>query len=783
MVYNSGYCDRVFVLAMKYPISWLSEYVSIPIPPNKLADRLCMAGFEVEDLIAIGESLRGITTGKIMDIQPHPQADRLVITQISTGDATHQIVTGATNIGVGDIVPVSLPGAVLANGTEIQAQPLRGIDSYGMLCSELELGVSSVASGIWILPEDTPIGCDFIAYASLTDTVLDISILPNRGDALSMIGLAREIATITHETVRYPTLNYPVQSKPAKPETPFNIRIESPNCMGYQASTLAVSVRPSPIWMQRRLALCDVKPINNVVDITNYVLLEMGQPMHAFDHQRLNADSLCIRQATAADTIDLLDGQSVALTPDDMVIATDTNSVALAGVMGGLTSSIQGDTRAIVLESAQFQPTPIRRTAKRYNCRTDSAIRFEKSIDPCAYTRATDRAIGLLIQHASAVFGCTVTQAVSEYAPRTINWSGDAINDLLGTNVSQSIMMQCLESLGFTVTETTATVPSWRHADVMGLPDLAEEIIRCYGIDHIDNAPLRLVGPMSESPQGCVDALKNQWASMGFSEAVCMPMIAESDCDHLGLEPGVRVAIQNPISSEESIMQPHGLPALLRVARHNWHHQHQRIRLFECTTLFTRTETGYQETPICHGIMVGDVDFFELKRVLASVCPSLVYQAFVDTPEYWHPGQSARLTGPTHGECGMVHPRVAQAYDLPNVAYWVLHLPIAQSTPEYQAFSRYPSVTRDIALVLPKATQYADLLSSIQSMRLSDLASVSLFDYFESTEKLGAGVKSLGLSLTYQSHKKTLEDNRVNRMHDRVVQHLLAQFPDARIRE
>ena len=703
----------------------------------------------------------------------------MVITQISTGNATHQIVTGATNIAVHDIVPVSLPGAVLANGTAINAQPLRGIDSHGMLCSELELGVSDAADGIWILPADTPIGVDFVAYASLSDTLLDISILPNRGDALSMIGLAREIATLTQETVRYPHCPTPN----ARPDTQIHIHVESSNCMAYQASTLSISVQPSPIWMQRRLALCDIKPINNVVDITNYVLLEMGQPMHAFDQQRLNADSIVVRQAKPKESIALLDGQSVALTQDDLVIATEDEPIALAGVMGGLTSSIQAETSHIVLESAQFNPTTIRQTAKRYNCRTDSAIRFEKSIDPCAYTQATHRAIDLLTTHASAVYGSTTQYESNPYESRTIAWSSKAINTLLGTDLSQSSMMQYLTGLGFDITATTAGVPSWRHADVMGLADLAEEVIRCHGIDHIENAPLRMVGPMSPNPHQATDTLKNHLASLGFSEAVCMPMIAESDCDQLAIEVSQRVIIQNPISSEESIMQPHGLPALLRVARHNWHHQHQQSRLFECTTVFQRTESGYQEIPICHGIMVGTVDFFELKRVLVSLCPKLTYHSFTEPPAYWHPGQSAWLSGSSRGECGIVHPRVSNAYDLPTVAYWSIELPIAPTASEYQAFSRYPSITRDIAVVLPKATAYADLLASIQHLRLSDLVSVSLFDYFESKEKLGDGVKSIGLSLTYQSPKKTLEDGRVNRMHARVIEHLLADFPDARIRE
>tara|TARA_Y100000389_G_C17469568_1_gene529071 strand:+ start:510 stop:2837 length:2328 start_codon:yes stop_codon:yes gene_type:complete len=774
------YCDTGLVLAMKYSIAWLSEYVSIHVPPEALADRLCMAGFEVESLVSIGESLRGITTGKIIDIQPHPQADRLVITQISTGDATHQIVTGATNIAVDNIVPVSLPGAVLANGTCIQAQPLRGIDSYGMLCSEVELGVSDSASGIWILPEDTPIGIDFIAYASLTDTLLDISILPNRGDALSIIGLAREIATITQETVHYPIVEQPVGSGT---DVSLLVDIKSNHCTAYQASSLSVWVGPSPIWMQRRLTLCDIKPINNVVDITNYVLLEMGQPMHAFDAQQLKSKEIEVRQANHHESITLLDGQSIQLTQDDMVISTDQSPIALAGVMGGVTSSIQPTTTQIVLESAQFQPTPIRRTAKRYNCRTDSAIRFEKSIDPCAYTRATDRAIGLLIAHASALYKSTVTQATSTYMPRIIAWSSADINAILGTELPQVLMIQYLESLGFSVTESTASVPSWRHADVTGLPDLAEEIVRCYGIDQIENTPLRIVGPMGENPNHAVDTLKNQWANLGFSEAVCMPMIAQSDCDHVGIDPEFRVCVQNPISSEESVMQPHGLPALLRVAAHNWHHQQQHIRLFECTTVFKRTASGYHEASICHGIMLGSVDFFELKRMLTSVCPALNYQVFAEPPTYFHPGQSACLTGPTTGECGIVHPRVAHAYDLPVVAYWSFALPIQTTPPVYQPFSRYPSSTRDIALVIPKTTQYADLVTSIQSLGISDLASVSLFDYFESTEKLGHSVKSLGLSLTYQSHKKTLEDGRINRMHDRIIQHLLDQFPKACIRE
>ena len=786
---------------MKYPISWLTDYVEINIDPQTLADQLSLAGFEVEGINPIGQELSHVITGKITSISSHPNADRLVITHVHDGKTTHQIVTGATNINIGDIVPVSLPGAILANGLSIKPSKLRGIESNGMLCSQTELGLSDESDGIWILPSDTPIGIDFIRYASLKDTVLDISILPNRGDALSMIGLAREISVLLDVPLILPDTKSDSYSEP----TPYIINNQTNHCHGYQAQLIdKISIKPSPIWMQRRLQLCDMNPINNVVDITNYVLLEYGQPLHAFDHQCLGSNSLTITQALPNQSIQTLDEKIHQLSANDIVISNNDQPIALAGVMGGKTSEVTTTTTAIVLETANFDGTHIRRTSNQYGYRTESSIRFEKQVDLKLIPIAAQRAASLLTTHCHARAFTPVscnTPVPESKKPRTITFDSRSINQLLGTNFSEKDMTETLTQLGFKIDKTSIQVPSWRIHDIHQSADLAEEIIRLKGLDTIPSKPLTIRALLDKQDplESLRETLHNKLSSLGFNEVITMPMISPTDTELIQFTKPT-VTIINPLSREESIMRPHGFPSLLKIAAHNAKRQLSQLKIFEITKVFQVNSNTISEPVICHGFVFGKpfesvvstefksantLTFSLLKGLIESLFHTLNIQSINYLPAsttYLHPGQSATilLNNNPIGELGLLHPALESQFDLPKSAYWSINLEaLTQPTqpPTFMPFTKYPSITRDIALLAPKDLSYSIIEQTITNASISHLDQVSLFDSFESDEKLGANKKSIGITVTYLSHEQTLSDDTVSKLHQSLINHLTSKLP------
>lgn len=781
---------------MKFSLNWLKEFVDIRLSAQELADKLSLSGFEVESVTPVGEALCNVVTGRIEKIEPHPNADRLRITQIFDGTTTHQIVTAAQNIVEGAIVPVSLPGAVLATGLKIKKSALRGVESNGMLCSQVELGLAEVSDGIWLLPPDTPLGVDVVSWALLKDFILDISILPNRGDCQSILGVAREISAL---------LNTPLK----QPETPLNLsdlnsidlKLESAACPFYTARFIeSVQIKPSPIWMQRRLQLSGIRPINNVVDITNYVMLECGQPLHAFDASTAQG-AIEIRQARPQETLTVLDGSTAQLSDSDLVIADAKHPLAVAGVMGGSASGVQESTQTLILESAYFDPRSIRKTRTALGYRTESAIRFEKGIDPCLVTWASDRAAALLQASGAQVGALQKAGSLPFESGETIAWSADRINAMLGSTYEEAQMKAALTQLGFDVETTTVKVPSWRALDVKELPCLAEEVGRILGFDQIPSQLSTRAVPL-EKESALLTLRKKIEAFLihrGFTQLNTFPMVSELDFAHTRIPITERTfRVSNPLTPEESVMRHQLLPSLLKAMAFNRNRGEKHLSLFEVGKVYVNTGEASEETWQLTVILTGDLfqnayfssdkaqnqmDFFVLKGLAQALLESLdstyvaVHGEVSQNPQL-NPGQSMALRfGDIEiGEVGLLHPRLAQAYGC-DAEVGILTLEVSRLAQierqpvVFQPIAKFPSVRRDVSLLASKSLAYEEILQVIRSAQPPLLKQMFLFDYFES-EALGADKKSLALGFIYQDEQKTLVDEDVQSVHQSICEAL-----------
>ena len=789
---------------MKFSYKWLCDYIDIGLTADELADRLTLAGHEVEGIDHIGANIKGIITGKIESIEKHPDADRLVITQIFDGKNRHQIVTGANNISEGDIVPVSLPGAVIASGMELKATKLRGVDSFGMLCSETELGVSDEAAGIWILPEDTPIGVDFVEYAQLQDSILDVSILPNRRDCMSIYGLAREISAILDIPLKSVDTSY----KTEKSDNSFAILVESPTQCPYYLGHFLKDIKneASPLWMVRRLELMGIRSISLTVDITNYVLLEMGQPFHAFDLDKLSSTTVRVCQAQNGQTLTTLDEQERKLTENDLLICDDSIPIAISGVMGGASTEVTEDTQNIFLESAFFDPVSIRRTANRLALRTESAIRFEKTLDIEGITKASDRALHLFQKLGNA----TVLRSESLFKNPTyslyndveIPFNAEEINSLLGTQIEEKVIKNALGRLGIEIKGKKAIVPSWRRHDLEEMPCIAEEVSRLVGFDEIPSTLPQFftLGEEEETLTTYQRQLTNFFVANGFAQTNTFTLISESDIESCSLTKAVP-ELQNPLTVEESFLRPDMLPSLLKVAKHNYTRQMNDIRLFESGNVYWTNTEGSQQRRCISGIFIGNTQdkpytqetiksasstFFHVKGLVENALQSLKVTATFnndDKKPYLHPQQQAQgMYGKdVVAVLGKLHPLVAKAYDIvDDVYYFCIELETISKlfipTPQYKSIPKFPWTRRDIAFLAPKSLSFSEIEAAIRKYKPKLVKEFYLFDLFES-ESIGADKRSLGVAFIYQNPEDTLSDDKVNKSHDRFSQFLLEQLP------
>ncbi|MGE4169723.1 MAG: phenylalanine--tRNA ligase subunit beta [Candidatus Margulisiibacteriota bacterium] len=776
---------------MKVLFSWLNEFVSIPVSPQELADVLSLSGLEVESVTPFGQQLKGIVTGRIDKIEKHPDADRLHITTIFDGTTNHQIVTGATNIVEGAIVPVSLPGAVLANGMEIKPAKLRGVPSFGMLCSESELGVADQASGIWLLPADTPLGVDFVKEALLQDTLLDIAILPNKGDCQSVVGLAREIAALLQLPLCKPNPQPLVSQALQAP----SVRVDGGSPL-YSLRTLTLDPSAkTPLQMQRRLQLMGIRPISLAVDITNYVLLECGQPLHVFDADKLQGDLVC-RPAQAGETLITLDDESQKLLPSDIVIADATGPVALAGVMGGKHSGVTEATTTLVLEAAYFDPGKVRKTASRLGLRSESSARFEKGVDVGGVAWASDRAAGLLQTLASATVGPR-TEFKDEghpiFQPKWIPFNPGQINGLLGTEFSQQEMQNALQRLGFEEKDQAVLVPSWRQFDIQEWPCLAEEVARILGYDRIPTVVPTVSTPAAALPEVVVQAQvwRHYLTAQGFHEAITFSMVSPDDVAAVGRTPDV--VMTNPLTPAQSVLRPHILASLMPVMAAQLLRQVTTLKLFEIGPVFelkgqevVQTQkvavaaTGPWFEPVYFGPdkAANATDFFALKALIESRLGSTVTYKQDQHPAF-HPGRTASIWKGDRclGIMGELHPDYCAGYGVSEpIVYAEFELALFEPKSTVSGPSKFPSSRRDLAMMMPKTLAFGDLVSVIESHRPALLASYHLFDHYES-DQLGTDQKSLALAFIYQDTEKTVSDEAVNQAHGGLVEALLSACP------
>lgn len=788
---------------MKYPLSWLRTFVSLPPDPHTIAATLSLAGLEVENISSVGAAIAGLTTGKIQHIAPHPDANKLVITRIDTGNATHQIVTSASNISEGDIVPVALPGATVASGMTLKAATLRGVESFGMLCSETECGVSEDAAGIWILPPDIPLGIDFVAHAALNDTVFDIGLLPNRGDCQSIVGLARELAALFEQPFTLPEPKVNTSTLDHR----YTIRCDSTACPLYTGHFLAhlSSNATTPLLIQRRLQLCGLRTVSAYVDITNYIMLETGQPLHAFDANKLPSNALSVASTTSPLSLITLDGQSRHLPAGHLCVFADSEPIAIAGVMGLDNTAVTAATSAIFLEAAVFDPMAVRRASTALGHRSDSVARFEKGLSTALAAYASLRACELF----QTIMGATVSNSVVQYKNpshpcfkhRNIALDTQQLNGFLGTSYTDDQILSCLKRLGFTIKDTHVAVPHWRLADIEDWPCLAEEVARVLGFDSI---PSTLpAGPaIAEQDDALYTFCQSSidfFVANGFSETCTYPMISTEALTHCyATAPQDWNALANPISPSLAVMRPGLLPSLLGLI--GYHHTRQRPDCAFVETGVRVTQSG--EDTVLAIALSGQCyrpSYTASQRAIAQDALSFAKATLlrylnhhgiaadfsdVETAETWmhpHCRHAVMLGSQVIGHVAHVHPDVCDTFGITEAVFYAelnldMLLSYGKKPPQYRAFSRFPSTRRDIALTVPKDVPYATIEAFIRQHKHKSVTDSGIFDMFES-EKLGPDVRGIGVYLIYQSQTATLSDEKVNKVHQHFCKRLLDSLP------
>ena len=770
---------------MKLSREWLGEYTTIGAPDKEYCDTMTMSGSKVEGWEVTGSEISRVVVGRVISMERHTNSDHMWVCKIDVGGERElQIVTGAQNVNIGDLVPVALDGSTLPGGKEIRTGKLRGELSEGMLCSLGELGLEqrdfpyAIADGIFILEEDCLPGDDIREVCGLNDSVVEFEITNNRPDCLSVRGLARESACTFHTPLTFaePT----VTAGHGDIHEKLSVEIKDAElCPRYTARMVKnIKIAPSPKWMRRRLRASGVRPINNIVDITNYVMLEYGQPMHAFDHACLHDGKIIVRRAEEGESLRTLDGNDHALTPGMLVIADPEGPVALAGVMGGANSEITDETTTIVFESANFLGHSIRKTAIALGMRTDASGRFEKGLDLFATVPAVDRACELVeMLGAGEVFDGTIDVLAKEPETTFIELDDKRINALLGTDIPRKFMTDTLTSLGFELNGNTLTVPSWR-GDCTMLADIAEECARFWGYDKIEATDIRgaaTQGGYSEKTL-FVRKLGTACRAMGYTEVVTYSFVSPSSLDKIKVPADSPLRdnyrILNPLGEDTSVMRTTALPSMLGVLSTNLSRRNMEAKLYEMATVYKKQPgkmLADERTVLTLGAYGGDVDFFALKgAVEALLCaartPDVRFTADTETAAF-HPGRCAAVwSGDTRlGTLGQIHPDVCAAYGLDGATYCaeidvVLLHDLEGAEPVYTPLPRFPAITRDIAVVCDASVPVGELTECIRKAEKNVLRGVKLFDVYTGVG-IPEGKKSVAFSLTLRSDDGTLTDD------------------------
>lgn len=788
---------------MNLSMKWLSDYVTLDTTVKDFCAAMTMSGSKVEVATEEGSEIKNVVVGKLLSVVPHENSDHLVVCQVDVGqEQPIQIVTGAPNVKAGDIVPVALCGAELPNGVKIKKGKLRGVESNGMLCSLGELGLTvhdfpyAIADGIFLIQEDCQIGQDIHEAIGLNDTSVEFEITSNRPDCLSVTGLAREAAATYHVplNLKKPTF----QGIDGNIQDALQVEIQNKEkCPRYAAGIVKnVKIAPSPRWMRERLRASGVRPINNLVDITNYVMLEYGQPMHAFDLRYVKDGKIVVRNAAEGETITTLDGVTRTLSPEMLVIADTEKPIAVAGVMGGEYSGIMEDTNTVVFESAYFEPVQVRRTAKKLGMRTDASARYEKGLDPEGCLRTLERAFELVeLLGAGEPVRTHIDLNYNEKQRNRIPFDPEWINKFLGTDISREEMCDTMKMLEIEVDGDTCISPSFR-IDLERPADLAEEVARIYGYNNIPSTVIKGVANASLTPkQKFRRTLENATVAVGCYGILTYSFISPKYFDKIALptDSSLRktVVISNPLGEDTSVMRTTTLPSMLETLSLNYKNRNAAVALYEIGKEYLPTAPDkLPEEPdrLTIGMYGDDADFFTLKGMVETILETAglhdcTYKACgTDAPFgeicALHPGRSAVIyAGETPiGYLGEVHPTVQKNYDIGTRTYVAKLLidemqPLAQTEITYQPLPKFPAITRDLSLVCADEVPVGDLQAAMKNAVGNILEQITLFDVYKG-EQIAAGMKSVSFSIRMRSHKGTLTDEQADAAMKRVLKAL-----------
>ncbi len=794
---------------MKASIEWLKEYSDIDIDPVELGDILTMTGSKVETIDQLGNDIKNVVVGKILEIEKHPDADKLVVTKVDVGTEKIQIVTGANNIKVGDMVPIAKDGSELPGGVKIKKGMLRGIESCGMMCSVGELNLAladypgQIEHGIMILDEkfEKELGKDIVEVLNLKEDIIDFEITSNRPDCFSIEGLGRETAASLNKPFKNPRKNIDEKQVETKQELEgLKVDIEAPDlCYRYVARMVKnVKIGPSPDWMIRRLKACGIRSINNIVDITNYVMLEMGQPMHAFDINSIAGKHITVRRAKKGEVITTLDKQERELDENNLVIADEKKAVAIAGVMGGLNSEIETDTQTVVFESAVFYGGSVRKTAKKVGLRTESSSRFEKGLSAENAVRAANRAVELveLLGAGEAVNG-KIDVYPTKQKMNQIPLDVAKINALLGTNLSKQEMVEILEKLEIKVEKDMAMAPYFRM-DLEFVADIAEEIGRFYGYDKLDSTLIKADTTLGirNKEQTIKKKVKEVLVNHGLSEIYTYGFVSEKDLEQSNISEEIKkyaITIQNPLSDEYKLMRPSTIPSMIQTLATNNNKKNKQVKLFDVSRNYKNIkqeveegEVPLQEEILTIGMYGEDVDFYSLKGILENILEAIYIAHYEIEKEKqnasYHPGRCANLKIGTDviATLGEVHPEVLDQYSISKRAYLAevnitKLVKYAKANKKYIEVPKFPAVERDIAVTVDENVEVGQIEKIITKKAKKLLESMQLFDIYRN-EKLGENKKSVAYSLIFRDKNKTLSDEEINTIMDAVISELEKQL-------
>lgn len=788
---------------MNLPMSWLNDYMDIDVTPKEYSDRLTLTGSKVEGFESMGESVQNVVTGKVLTCEDHPDSDHLHVCTVDAGTGEIlQIVCGAPNVKAGIIAPIALVGAVLPGG-KIKKGKLRGVESCGMICSHDELGITEdmlgyePEYGILILPDDTPVGKDIKDIFGMNETVVEFEITSNRPDCFSIIGLARETAATFDKKFTIPEVKFSENSENIADTISVEV-LDKDKCKRYCARMVKnVKIGPSPAWMQQRLTACGVRPINNIVDITNYVLLEYGQPMHAFDLRDLADNKIIVKRAADGEVIKTLDEQDRTLTSNDLVIADGKRAVAIAGVMGGFNSEVKDDTTTVIFESATFDAASVRLTAQRVGLRTEASSRYEKGLDYNNTVPAVERACQLVEE-----LGCgenvggmiDVMGNVTDM--ETLPFRPEKINAFLGTDIPTETMVKIFDALEIKtdLDKMTVTPPSFRP-DLVGEADIAEEVARFYGYDKI---PVTLLsgeatcGKKNERQQ-MQDKVSEALAAQGMYEIYTYTFTSPSVFDKLNIpsDSDLRntVKISNPLGEDTSVMRTTTIASMLDILSRNYNYRNALARLFEVGKVFIPTEEGKlpnEPVKITMGIYGDNTDFYDIKGVCESLFDALnvsgvKYEAVTDNPTF-HPGRCAKISasGKELGIIGEIHPAVSRKFEIETPVY-IAELDFenvflnSKTEVKFKELPKFPAVTRDIAMLVDKEIPVADIEAVIAKASGKMLETLTLFDVYEG-KQIPEGKKSVAYSAVYRAADRSLTGEEVQKVFDKVVRNLEGQL-------